>query len=367
LQVRPNGYRAFKVIYSFHNRVRWLHLADATAINLDQARERANEIMYEVTKGKDPAAEKKAHRGSGTFAELADRYVEEYAKENNKSWKQADHLVRKHLIPRWGKLLPAHITRDDVKSMMKAIGAPIVANQTLAAASAIFSWAIKESVGGVTLNPCILVKRNKTTDRERILNERELPLFWAAFERAGMTGKALQLILLLGQRPGEVRHMRAEHVVDGWWKMPGAPVKDLGWPGTKNKKEHRIWLPRPAQVLLGDVPAEGALLPSRGGRALRNIDEVMRSICSELGITDKVTPHDLRRTHGSTITGLGFGRDAMNRIQNHKEGGIADVYDRHKYLEENKRIMETVAAHIVNLAEGRPAIPNVVAMQQRAR
>jgi hypothetical protein len=56
------------------------------------------------------------------------------------------------------------------------------------------------------------------------------------------------------------------------------------------------------------------LLPSRGGRALKNLDDVMRSICSELGITEKVTPHDLRRTHGSTITKLRFGRSAMNRI-----------------------------------------------------
>src|SRR5262249_8283262 len=43
------------------------------------------------------------------------------------------------------------------------------------------------------------------------------------------------------------------------------------------------------------------------------------------------TPHDLRRTHGGTITKLGFGREAMNRIQNHKEGGIASVYDRFEY------------------------------------
>jgi integrase len=365
LQVRPTGHRAFKVVYSFHNRVRWLHLADATAINLDQARERANEVMYAVTKGKDPQAEKKAQRGTGTFAELADRYREEYAKENNKSWKQADDLVRKHLIPRWGKLLPAHITRDDVRSKIKSISAPIVANQTLAAASAIFSWAIKESIGSVTLNPCILVKRNKTQKRERVLYERELPLFWAAFERAGMAGKVLQLVLLLGQRPGEVRHMLAEHVVDGWWKMPGAPVKELRWPGTKNKKEHRVWIPHPAQVLIGDVPTKGFLLPGRGGRPNKSLDDRMRSICSELGISDKVTPHDLRRTHGSTITGLGFGRDAMNRIQNHKEGGIADVYDQHQYADENKRIMEAVAAHIVNLAEGRPAIANVVDIRSR--
>ena len=43
----------------------------------------------------------------------------------------------------------------------------------------------------------------------------------------------------------------------------------------------------------------------------------------------------------------------MNRVQNHKEGGIADVYDQHKYAEENKRVMEAVASKIMALAEGR--------------
>ena len=78
----------------------------------------------------------------------------------------------------------------------------------------------------------------------------------------------------------------------------------------------------------------------------------MRDICAQLGVKDKVTPHDLRRTNGTTITRLGFGRDAMNRVQNHKEGGIASVYDRHEYAEENKRIMEAVAARILALATG---------------
>jgi hypothetical protein len=63
------------------------------------------------------------------------------------------------------------------------------------------------------------------------------------------------------------------------------------------------------------------------------------------------------------VTRLGFGRDAMNRIQNHKEGGIADVYDRHEYEDENKMIMEAVAKRIVALAEGRTAADNVVPMR----
>jgi hypothetical protein len=42
----------------------------------------------------------------------------------------------------------------------------------------------------------------------------------------------------------------------------------------------------------------------------------------------------------------------MNRIQNHIEGGISDVYDQHEYAEENKHVMETVASKIMSLVEG---------------
>jgi hypothetical protein len=90
----------------------------------------------------------------------------------------------------------------------------------------------------------------------------------------------------------------------------------------------------------------------------------MRAICSKLGV-ERATPHDLRRTHGSTITALGFGRDAMNRIQNHKEGGIADVYDRHGYETETKHIMETVAARIMALVERRAESEKIVPMPKR--
>ena len=85
----------------------------------------------------------------------------------------------------------------------------------------------------------------------------------------------------------------------------------------------------------------------------------MRDICRKLSI-EGATPHDLRRTHGTTIAALGFGRDAMNRVQNHREGGIGSVYDRHSYAEENKRLMEGVAAHLKAIAQGKTAVSNVI-------
>ena len=163
LQIQPSGYRSFKLIYRFHNRPRWYHIGAADAIALADARKLAAELMLEVIRGKDPAAERRAERGAGTFAEMASRYVEEYAKKRNKSWRQAEALVRRHLLPAWGALRANTIMRVDVRAVMSKIDAPIVANQVLASASAIFTWATKQEL--LANNPCRGVERNATVSR----------------------------------------------------------------------------------------------------------------------------------------------------------------------------------------------------------
>jgi len=356
LQVEPTGMKAWKAIYSFHGRPRWLNIGKVSAIGLADARVLCAEAMLAVAKGKDPQAEKKAERGAGTFAELAARYVG-YAKGVNKSWEQGAWLVERYATPRWGKLQASSITRADVKAMLARIeGAPVLQNQVLASVSAVFSWSVKEEL--LPANPCKLVPRNETRSRERVLSESELPKFWKAFGKAGLDGAALKAILLLGQRPGEISHMRHEHRVDGWWQLPGNPVPELGWPGTKNKQTHRVWLPQPVRELIDCDEAGGFVFGSQR-RPVHKLDAVMREICKKLGL-ESARPHDLRRTHGTIITKLKFGRGAMNRIQNHKEGGISDVYDIHDYADENRHMMEAVAAHIVALAEGKPEESNVV-------
>src|SRR5215471_2902953 len=110
LQIQPSGYRAYKLIYRFHNRPRWFHLGAADAIALADARRLAAKLMLEVIQGKDPAAEKRAARGAGTFGEIANRYVQEHAKKKNKSWQQADALVRRYLLPAWGGLSAPSVT-----------------------------------------------------------------------------------------------------------------------------------------------------------------------------------------------------------------------------------------------------------------
>jgi integrase len=309
ISIQPSGHAAWKAVYSFHGRPRWLHLADVTAIGLADARQLAYDIMHLVAQNRDPAAERKAHRQAGTFEELATQYAG-YAKKKNKSWEATDKLIRRYVLPKWSKLLAAEITRSDANTLMASIKAPVTANQVMKSVSAIFSWAIRKEIGGVKINPCHLIEHNPTKNRERILADSEVPLFWNAFDSAGlMHSMALKCILLTGQRPGEVAHMRTTDIIDGWWVLPRD--QEGVWPGTKDDElSHRVWLPKPVLDIVAAIkPEPGFVFTNGAGNAVDKLDGAMRDLCKALGVAKKVTPHDLRRTHGSTITRLGFGRD----------------------------------------------------------
>jgi hypothetical protein len=156
VQVRPTGKRTFYCIYTYRSRPRWHRIAAVNAIGLAEARKLAGRIMFKVAEGNDPQAERRASRTAGTFQDLAVRYrtYSEKKKAKNKSWMQSDKLIRRYLLPKWAKLRAADITRSDVKTLFAEIEAPILANQVLATASALFEWAIKDEVGAVKLNPC---------------------------------------------------------------------------------------------------------------------------------------------------------------------------------------------------------------------
>ena len=88
-----------------------------------------------------------------------------------------------------------------------------------------------------------------------MLSDGEVVLLWKKLD------PALKLILLTGQRPGEVAAMQREHIVDGWWQLPGKPQGN--WPGTKNGRDHRVWLSEPAQALIEQPPREERAARSR--------------------------------------------------------------------------------------------------------
>jgi integrase len=216
--------------------------------------------------------------------------------------------------------------------------------------SAVFSFGVKQDV--LSVNPCKGIDANPTASRERVLSEDEVAGFWAACDQIDpRRAAALRVILLTGQRPGEVASMRREHVRGNWWEMPGKPVAELGWPGTKNASSHRVYLSAEVIELIGEDG--GFVFAGCRGNAIDDLGGAMRQVSAICGFDPPVTPHDLRRTAGSTITARGHGREAMDRILNHRRKSITDVYDRHDYANRDRLIMDDISGHILRLAEGR--------------
>ena len=152
LVVNPTGRKVWKFLYSLYGRKRWYSIGSHEAIGLADARKKAKQLAGYVASDKDPQAERAAARDADTFKHLAGRYYSEYAQRHNKSWKQSCSLIDSHVLPKWGNTRAAAIIRKDVKELAASIKAPILANQVLAAVSAIFTWGVKQDVVKQTLS-----------------------------------------------------------------------------------------------------------------------------------------------------------------------------------------------------------------------
>ncbi len=367
LKVHPTGTASFVAVYRHGGRPRWYSLGSTKRIGLADARQATAKIMARAAVGEDPQAEKLESREGETLSVVARRYVDNFASRNNKSWRQADTLLRKYVLPTLGSRRVKDVTRGDVRRIFDRItideGHPVLANQVLAAVSPVLSWAVEREY--IEANVARGIKRNRTRNGDRSLSDKELAAVWPAFDDLGLLrATVLRLIVLTAQRPGEVTAMRWQDVDLGarTWTLPGEPAE--GWPGTKNGRTHSLGLPDPAVALLEELgPAEsGQVFPGRGGQrmAIPSAQTVWRA-CE----IPRFRAHDLRATAATGMDRLGIPKDHISRILNHVEGGITASYIRHDAEEHKRRALEAWAAHVTELVTGKSAPERVVRLERK--
>lgn len=361
LIVQPSGHKSFKVVYRSEGLLRWYNVGSYGKVYLKEAREIVRDINKRVALGEDPHLAKMKSRLGITLKQLAEKHQSQHAKKYNKSWEQPANLLKWHVYPTLGTRKAKDIGRDDMRRLFRNLSEdrPIVANQVLAAVSSVYGWALGEDEPDIEVNPTTGIKRNPTRERERVLTDSELRLVWPLLDDFGLVkATALRCVLLTAQRGGEIAHMKAEHIDGQWWTLPGLP--EDGWPGTKNKPHHRVWLSAPVVELLDALGAErGFVFTNERGKPIRNLSAVTRSLCAEMDLP-RFTVHDLRRTAATGMTAMGIDRLTVSRILNHSEGGITKIYDRFSYDEPKRNALEAWAGRLGEIVAGRPAPAKVV-------
>lgn len=217
-------------------------------------------------------------------------------------------------------------------------------------------------------NPAAGLKNpSRLKSRERILDRQEIRIVWRACELAGYPwGHALRLQLCTGQRIGEIGDIRRDDVIDGYWKL------------SRNKTSKRIdvYLAEHAAAILDDCPnfgAEGAYFSASSADGepqslrtdafsnamARHIRPRLEQAASELElppITEHWTPHDLRRTVRSGLTGwAGVFPDIAERTINHAIGGIQSVYDHADYRPHVTQALQAWDAELGRILHGKQA------------
>jgi hypothetical protein len=132
----------------------------------------------------------------------------------------------KRVLPLWNDRPVAEISRKDVMEVTDAALArgPEARNTTIVALSSFFNWCLSRDL--VAASP-VTVKKTKQEDRDRVLTDGEVRVFWKGCADLGpIFGPMFQLLLLTGCRRDEVAGMQWAEVNGKVWSIPGSRTKN---------------------------------------------------------------------------------------------------------------------------------------------
>ena len=348
LRVMPGGARTWYAFYRKGKVTRRVKLGTWPALGLSTARRIARQTRVRVeTEGADPAHERHAARAVFTVGDLAQIYIEQYAKLRKKSWREDQWKLAKYILPAWTSRPVTEITRMDVHELLDVIvadGSPVQANRVQALISKLWAFAVDR--GYVEANPCYrMAKPAPERARSVVLTDDDLRTLWSSLDaHSGDAADTIRLRLLTGQRGGDVHRMRWADVdlQATVWTIPAEQAK--------NARAHRVPLTTPAFDVLScrhatRRPDDPRVFPGfyHQRKDLRSLSHIHK---------DTYRWHDLRRTVATRLAALGVSEGTISRVLGHAQRGItATVYNWHSYDAEKRRALDQWAHALRDLAQ----------------
>lgn len=344
LRVTSRGEKSYLVKYrNSEGRQRKHTLGRHGTMTAEEARKLARELLGNVAKGGDPAAERKEARSAPTMADLVNYYFDVYApqqslaagttQKNRRFWGQ-------HIKPRLGTRKVAAITQADIRALHLARKeTPTDANRMLRFLSRLFTLAVQREWRASS--PCVGIKLYPENKRERWLSEEEwaqllqaLDAYAAEHEDNAKPANAVRLMLLTGCRPQEAIQAKWDmfDLEARTWTMPSHHVKQ--------RRQHVAPLSDAAFSLLEAMKAEASedatyLFPGKDGEKPRyDVRRCWAAVCIMAGL-EGVHLHDLRHTFASHLVSRGASLYLVGGMLGHTQ---AQTTQRYAHLAPNAKL-----------------------------
>ena len=342
VRVGTTGKLSFFVLYRINGRRKRDTLGQFPTISLAEARQLARQRLAKVIlKDKNPHLTPTVN-----FAEAAADFLQLHCAVRNKprTAGETERLLNRHWLPALSRKALQEIRTQDVSNVLDGLLAtPSEAMHALAAIRKLFSWARQRRL--VAYSPCDGVQLGvRSQPRTRVLSDMELVKVYRAAERLGYPyGNIVQLLLLTGQRRGEIASLRMEYINQQKRviTLPAALVK--------NNREHAFVYGDMTAQMLEKLPRIGDLLfPARGhvDRPFSGWSKSKRALDHGCGL--EFTLHDLRRTWATRAANLGVHPWVIEAHLNHVSGvvsGVSAIYNRYSYLKEARAAVRLVEEH----------------------
>jgi integrase len=367
LCVQPSGKMSWAVRYRYKGTPRKLTLGSYPAIALKDARDLASKALVAVAGGADPATEKQVAKIPSETSDrdlvenVVAKFIERYAKAKQKAATayETQRVLEREIVKPWKGRRLGDIKKVDVIEVMDAIadrGSPILANRLLTTLKTMFGWAIER--GLLDASPCTGIKPPADEQaRDRVLSDDEIAAVWKAAKGLGWPfGPAIKIMLLTGQRRGEVAGMRwAEIDFDSrTWTLPRER--------SKNAQVHTVPLSEQVIAILKSLPRvdhDGFVFTANRKTPIAGFAVIKKRMDAALPADmPGWVIHDLRRTFASGCARLGIAVHVVEAALNHRSGtikGVAAVYNRYSYDIEKRGAMDAWARYVDQLLTGGPA------------
>lgn len=348
-----------------------LSLGAYPAVSLQQARTLRDDARRKLAAGSDPAETRKAGRVEAERAtrDTFERFAKDWLNVKSKGWavetrRKAELVVNAYLVPAIGKRNVRDLTSGDVVKVLRGmIGhSPSLTRKAAQAAQAIIRVAItadaREDGRILDLN----LRDNLPAVEKSHYPAATLPaelgkvLRTIAAYPSEVTRAALLVCAYTGQRPGTVASMRWDEVDGKVWCIPA----------DKMKTGHTHLVPLPKQV----IALLDAMMPYTAGRewvfpplARQNTPHLHRDALSkalrDAGLKGKQTPHGLRASLRTLARErLGVAADVLEaQLAHAKKGEVAAAYDRTRFDDERRKVMQVWADYLDTLHAGASVTP----------
>lgn len=278
------------------------------------------------------------------FDEAFAEYIEEVQQRSRPSTaRDYKRLIARHFD--FGSTPLPEITPQGVLKRLDRIkNTPSEQRYALVALKIFMAWCERRFY--LKSSPCARLQApGAATTRERVLTDAELAAVLLQTRKTSYPfGSIVELLILTGQRRGEIAALRWEWIDD--------EAKTITLPSsiTKNKRAHTFPYGELASATIETIPRLNEyVFPAARDRLKHKPATIFNGWSKPKVAFDKACPiaawtlHDLRRTFATNLAALGTPIHVTEKLLDHISGtvsGVAAIYNRHAYLDEMHAAIE---------------------------